>query len=77
MIYEVIIPEISSDGGLILINKIDDRLGLIESLANNIPDIRDPLKIKHTVREILTQRIYAIVSGHEDLKADQENVCKC
>lgn len=59
--------EISSDGGLILINKIDDRLGLIESLANNVPDIRDPSKIKHTVRAILAQRIYAIISGHEDL----------
>jgi hypothetical protein len=59
--------EISSDGGLILINKVDDRLGLIESLAHNIPDVRDPLKIKHTVREILTQRIYAIAAGHEDL----------
>ena len=53
--------EISSDGGLILINKIDDRLGLIESLANNVPDIRDPSKIKHTVRAILAQRIYAII----------------
>ena len=59
--------EISSDGGLILINKVDDRLGLIESLANNISDVRDPLKIKHTVREILTQRVYAIAAGHEDL----------
>ena len=59
--------EISTDGWLVLINKVDDRLGLIKRLANNIPDVRDPLKITHTVREILTQRIYAIAAGHEDL----------
>ncbi len=57
---------ISSDGGAILLKAADRSLNLIHYLSESIPDKRDPSKIKHTLEEMLSQRIYAIACGHPD-----------
>ena len=59
--------EISTDGGLILINKINNQLKLTDKLANNINDVRDKSMIKHDVEDMLKQRVYSLASGYEDL----------
>jgi hypothetical protein len=51
---------ISSDGGVILLAGADKRLGLIDALAAIIPDHRDPLRITHTMSDILRARVFAI-----------------
>ena len=63
---------IGSDGGLMLLQKIDQQLGLTRSLAAAITDGRDPDRIKHPLEEMLGQSIYQIACGYEDCNdADQ------
>ena len=59
--------EISTDGGLLLIDKVDEQLKLIDKLASNIPDTRQTSKITHTIKDMICQIIYGLISGHEDL----------
>lgn len=57
---------ISSDGGLLLLREVDRQLGLVESISNCITDNRDQRYIDHTIKEMLTQRIFQIAAGYED-----------
>jgi Transposase DDE domain group 1 len=59
-------PHISSDGGLLLLRQMDDRLGLSKRLAALLPDGRDPSKVKHERREQVRQRLYQIALGYAD-----------
>src|SRR5262249_40667235 len=59
-------PQISSDGGVLLLRQTDDRLGLREWFARFVPDERDPAKVKHERREQVRQRLYQIALGYED-----------
>lgn len=59
--------DVSSDGGVQLLRLADARLGLSAAVAKLLPDPRDPLKIDHTVQDLLRQRIYALACGYEDL----------
>jgi len=54
---------LSTDGGLLLIDKIDKKIGLIEKIASKIPDNRDSNHVTHTIENIMRQRIYALASG--------------
>lgn len=57
---------LTSDGGLLLLREIDQRLDLIRRIDQVIPDHRDPDHILHTQAEILTSRIFGIAAGYED-----------
>jgi uncharacterized protein YerC len=59
--------EVSTDGGLLLVDKIDKELNLIDQIANNLLDTRDQDKITHKLKDIIKQRVYSIISGYEDL----------
>lgn len=63
---------ISSDGGAILLREVDRRLRLVERFAGCFEDHRDPLRIEHSVSELLAQRLYAIALGYEDLNDHDE-----
>ena len=56
----------STDGGLVLLKALDDRLRLTEQLAGCLADRRDPEKIRHTLRDLLRQRIFGLACGYED-----------
>ena len=56
----------STDGGVVLIKALDDRLRLTEQLAGCLADRRDPDKIRHTIRDLLRQRIMGLACGYED-----------
>ena len=56
----------SSDGGGILLKGADRRLGLLDGLADCIVDRRDPAKVRHEVRELLGQRVFALACGYTD-----------
>lgn len=58
---------ISSDGGVVLLRQIDQRLKLTEKVASTIPDDRDPKKVIHSILSQLRQRVYGIALGYEDL----------
>ena len=57
---------ISSDGGLLLLRELDSQLSLLSSAGNFIHDERDQRYIDHTVKELLTQRVFQIAAGYED-----------
>jgi hypothetical protein len=59
-------PEISSDGGLLLLRQLDEGLGLTEGLGVLIPDHRDPWRTQHSRVEQVRQRIYQVAQGYED-----------
>jgi hypothetical protein len=57
---------ISSDGGLLLLRELDSQLNLLSSVSNCINDERDERYIDHSVKELLTQRVFQIAAGYED-----------
>ena len=59
-------PHASSDGGAILLKAADRRLGLLDALADCLPDTRDPSKVRHGLDELLGQRVYGLACGYED-----------
>jgi hypothetical protein len=57
----------TSDGGVMLLGETDRKLGLLDAAARCIPDPRNPLLIRHAVRDMLRQRVYGLALGWEDL----------
>ena len=58
--------QISSDGGLLLLREVENQLGLIDRINSCITDNRDCRYIDHTIKEMLTQRVFQIAAGYED-----------
>lgn len=56
----------STDGGVVLLKALDDRLHLTDQLAACLGDRRAPEKIRHSVRDLLRQRIFGLACGYED-----------
>lgn len=59
-------PQTSSDGGLVLLRQVDEKLALCRTFARLLPDDRDPERVEHPREEQLRQRIYQIALGYED-----------
>ncbi|QQR55702.1 MAG: IS1380 family transposase [Candidatus Melainabacteria bacterium] len=57
---------ISTDGGLGLLRFADDALKLTEFASICIKEKRRPDVLKHSLQDLLRQRIYAIAAGYED-----------
>jgi len=66
---------ISSDGGAFLLRQTDRRLNLLPRLAECFLDGRNQNLIEHTIQEMLSQRIYGLASGYEDIN-DHEQLRK-
>lgn len=58
--------DMSSDGGAVLLKACDQRLGLIDALAACLRDRRDPDRIRHSLQELVEQRVYGMACGYED-----------
>jgi hypothetical protein len=56
----------SSDGGAVLLQACDRRLGLTDALIGSLSDRRQSGKVRHTVADLLRQRLYAIACGYPD-----------
>ncbi len=56
----------SSDGGAILLQACDRRLGLTQALIGGIKDRRQCGKIRHAIGDLVRQRLYAIACGYPD-----------
>ncbi len=63
---------ISSDGGALLLRQTDKRLNLLPRLAECFLDGRNQDQVKHTVQEMLAQRIYGLALGYEDLNDHEQ-----
>jgi hypothetical protein len=58
---------ISSDGGAFLLRETDRRLNLLPRLAECFLDGRNQNQVEHSVLEMLSQRVYGLALGYEDL----------
>lgn len=58
--------EISSDGAVLLLEKLERKHKLIDYFSRVIPDSRDPSRITHSVYKLLKQRVFSIMLGYED-----------
>ena len=59
-------PHASSDGGAILLKAAEQRYGLIDGFARCLVDDRQPGKVRHTLEDLLAQRIFGLACGHPD-----------
>lgn len=57
---------LSSDGGLLVLRQIEQRLDLADRLAACIDDPRDPASTVHTLADIIRFRMLMIAAGYED-----------
>lgn len=58
--------QLSSDGGLLVLREIEQRLKVAERLAACIDDPRDPGSTVHTVADMIRFRLLMIAAGYED-----------
>ena len=56
----------SSDGGLIVLRAIAERMGLADVITKPLPDDRDPQRVVHSYTDMATARMMAIAAGYED-----------
>ena len=66
---------ISSDGGAFLLRQTDKLLNLIPRLGKCFLDGRNQSLVEHSVAEMLSQRVYGLALGYEDLN-DHEQLRK-
>lgn len=59
--------QVSSDGGALLLRQADHKIGLLKRVASCFIDRRSPLFVRHQLSEMLSQRIYGLALGYEDL----------
>ena len=62
----------TSDAGGLLLRETDRRLKLLSRFAQCFLDGRDPERIQHTVEEMVSQRVYALALGYEDLNDHEQ-----
>jgi hypothetical protein len=58
---------ITSDAGALLLREVDRRINLLPRFAACFDDRRDSERIEHQVQELVSQRVYALALGYEDL----------
>ena len=59
-------PNASSDGGAILLKAADARYKLIDGFAHCLIEARQPGKVRHTLADLLAQRIFGLACGYPD-----------
>jgi hypothetical protein len=62
----------TSDAGGLLLRETDQRLNLLPRLAQCFLDGRDSTRIAHSVAEMVSQRVYGLALGYEDLNDHEQ-----
>jgi hypothetical protein len=63
---------ISSDGGAFLLRQTGQRLNLLPRLAECFLDGRNQKQVDHSIQEMLSQRVYGLALGYEDLNDHEQ-----
>jgi len=56
-----------SDGGALLLRQVEGRADILSRFAACFTDQRDPLRIEHSVEQLVKPRVYGLALGYEDL----------
>jgi hypothetical protein len=63
---------ITSDAGGLLLQQVERQTGVLRQFAACFTDHRNPDLIEHTVTELVSQRVYGLALGYEDLNDHDE-----
>src|SRR5260370_6091457 len=63
---------VTSDGDGLLLRETDRRLNLLPRLAECFLDGRSALLVEHTVEQLVSQRVYGLALGYEDLNDHEQ-----
>ena len=58
---------LTSDAGMLVVRELEERLGLVSRLANDLNDPRNPDYVKHTMTSLLRARLLMLSSGWRDV----------
>ncbi len=64
--------QVSTDGGALLLRQADRKIGLLKRVGSCFTDRRSPLLVQHRLGEMLSQRIYGLALGYEDLNDHEQ-----
>lgn len=71
--------EVSSDGGVLLVRKLERRVGLLDAVARMLRNPRDPASVMHGLADLLRQRVFGSVgpiSLSSARKIGAEQLCR-
>ena len=63
---------ITSDAGGLLLRETERRTGIVRQFAKCFKDLREPNRIEHSIRDLVSQRVYGLALGYEDLNDHDE-----
>ena len=63
---------ISSDGGAFLLRQVDKRLNLLARFGQCFLDGRNQALVEHSIPEMVSQRVYGLALGYEDLNDHEQ-----
>jgi hypothetical protein len=63
---------ITSDAGSLLLREANRRMRLLPRLAQCFQDGRNPALVKHSVEQMVAQRVYGLALGYEDLNDHEQ-----
>jgi len=66
--------KITSDVGFLLMREIDDRFKIIAPMGDCLEDLRSPTHTKHSLVQMIRQRVYQIGASYEDCSAPRTHV---
>ncbi len=58
--------KISSDTGFLLLREMDERFDIIGPMEDCLEDRRSPVHTRHSLVQMIRQRVYQIAAGYED-----------
>jgi hypothetical protein len=64
--------QVSTDGGALLLREVDRKINLLGRLTACFQDDRSPLLVTHQLSEMLSQRIFGLALGYEDLNDHEQ-----
>src|SRR5215469_16448083 len=59
--------DITSDGGVLVLKKLEQRTGIVRRFAACFTDYRKPDQIEHPLLDLIMQRLFGLALGYEDL----------
>lgn len=63
---------ITSDAGALLLRETDQRMNLLGRFSECFLDGREPSLVRHPVKEMVSQRVYGLALGYEDLNDHEQ-----
>src|SRR6266700_7278278 len=64
--------DITSDGGALVLKKLEERTGIVRRFAACFEDYRSATQIEHPLLDLIMQRVFGLALGYEDLNDHDE-----